>query len=95
MTPQLPHLNCGSHGRKPWAGDVVCDDCGRVYQTHDEGLERYALSKCWCGARLMPEPENEALSRIWDETHHTFVGPVAFSARTICHGCFVRWDNSN
>lgn len=62
------YIACHTHGRTKWQGHLVCDDCGRVYQTKDKAKPYYAsvtypLSSirapgtCICGARLMPPPE--------------------------------------
>ncbi len=65
MTPPksinlLRILTCESHGDRRWQGHVVCDGCGRVYQTKSETAPRFAPKRCSCGAALMP-PESEQI----------------------------------
>lgn len=59
---ERPHTTCTPHGRRPWAGHVVCT-CGRVYQTHAPRGRFYAPPYCACRARLTPRgPEDRAFS---------------------------------
>lgn len=72
----MKYLDCGSHGRRPWHGTVICSKCGRVYhaQRDGEALVEGAESAplvCHCGDQLLPN-----------------LGGGVFSARPICSTCF-------
>ena len=47
-------LRCEKHGSRTWRGHIMCDACGRTYQTTDEKQPGYAPEVCRCGKRLMP-----------------------------------------
>jgi hypothetical protein len=48
------NLKCGTHGKRPWNGEVVCSACDRLYTTHDHKLKNHAPEICMCGRPLMP-----------------------------------------
>ncbi len=52
-------LVCGRHGRQPWAGTIVCGDCGRVYQIVDPARARFASQVCACMRVLLPVPQGD------------------------------------
>jgi hypothetical protein len=56
-------LKCKTHGTRPWRGEVVCNACGAVYQTHDAGAARFAPEDCACSARLMPSETRDFTAR--------------------------------
>lgn len=68
-------VDCATHGRKAWRGDVICTNCNRLYQTEEPTQPRYAPRVCECGVRLMP-------GRGKNKT-------AEFSARMVCRPCFV------
>lgn len=77
-------LLCAKHAPdgKRWYGDICCKDCNRVFQTADEATAHFAPEVCPCGVRLMPISDVErALLGVVE-------GPD-YSARAICHECFV------
>jgi hypothetical protein len=59
MKPMLRLLTCATHGDRRWQGHVVCDGCGRVYQTASAGQPRHAPATCPCGAALMPSEREQ------------------------------------
>jgi hypothetical protein len=68
-------LFCDTHGSTPWNGTVVCEECERVYSTHDEKLPTHAPIVCACGAQLMPDRAARKQE---------------FSARAVCSPCFAQ-----
>lgn len=49
-----PHiLDCDTHGRSTWAGDIVCAACGVIFKGNEEGRP-VCPTICHCGKRLMP-----------------------------------------
>jgi hypothetical protein len=75
MSADMNNIACGVHGAKEWKGTVVCEHCGRKYQTSDESAPRYAPEVCDCGKRLMPDSAQLAGG--------------GFTARAICSDCFA------
>jgi hypothetical protein len=77
-------LECASHGRKPWLGDVVCASCGEIFLREDDPTGKTdgiyvtvpATGMCNCGVRLFPE--RDANGKML---------PVEFSARPACPDC--------
>lgn len=47
-------LRCEKHGSRTWRGYIMCDACGRTYQTTDERRSGYAPEICRCGQCLLP-----------------------------------------
>lgn len=90
-------LHCAKHGPRRWQGHVMCDACGRTYQTTNERQPGYAPEVCRCGQRLLP-PAVERVGDILglrtggvviDEKGHQYQTPEAqdWTARTICYLC--------
>jgi hypothetical protein len=52
-------LTCGKHGRRPWAGTIVCGACGRVSQVIDPTAARFAPPVCACMRILLPVPRGD------------------------------------
>lgn len=50
----LRMIRCETHGIRRWKGHVICDGCGRVFQTDEDDKPRFAPRGCPCGAELMP-----------------------------------------
>jgi hypothetical protein len=71
----LRMLKCGKHGPRPWRGTVVCNECERVYTTHDSALPSHAPEVCACEAVLMPMKGPLPLAE-------------TFSARVCCAECY-------
>jgi hypothetical protein len=46
-------LRCESHGNRRWEGHILCEACGRVYQTKDAAKPYFAPEVCACGAIVM------------------------------------------
>jgi hypothetical protein len=58
-------LKCETHGNRRWKGHVMCDGCGRAYQTESEYLPRVAPRICACGKQLMPDgPKGDKLGMV-------------------------------
>lgn len=91
-------LQCGAHGSRRWQGHVMCDACGRIYQTADARKPRAAPEVCRCGQRLMP-PEAERVGDVLglqtggiaiDAEGRRYQTPEAqdWTARPICYLCY-------
>lgn len=65
-------LVCGTHGRRPWKGHIVCANCNRVFQTQNPDEPRYAQDVCPCEAQLSPADAEDR----------------DFTARPICDLCY-------
>jgi hypothetical protein len=73
-------MDCATHGKTAWRGEVICDECKRVYRLpYGEGRSDRELlepatgtNHCDCGARLTEGPEQS----------------TEFTAQPICPGCF-------
>ncbi len=58
-------LTCHTHGNRRWKGHVMCDGCGRVFQTQSPALPRPAPRVCPCGKQLMPDgPKGDKLGMV-------------------------------
>jgi hypothetical protein len=97
-------LECATHGSRKWQGHVVCDGCGRVYQTSDDKKPRFAPMTCVCGAALMPPASEQIGDKLGltiggtvlvdDEssvTAHATYDSVDWMARPICYLCFRKF----
>lgn len=77
MSAERRHVDCGSHGRVPWDGDVVCSSCGAIYLAEQVIGDRIVYptmdesGRCPCGARLMPDEDRS----------------IPFAARIACRAC--------
>lgn len=91
-------LHCEKHGPRRWQGHVMCDACGRTFQTADSRKSGHAPEICPCGQRLLP-PATERVGDILglktggvvvDEEGHRYQTPEAqdWTARTICYLCY-------
>jgi hypothetical protein len=98
-------LHCEKHGSRTWQGHVMCDACGRTYQTTDERKLGYAHEICPCGRRLLP-PAAERVGDILglktgglviDEAGRRYQTPEAqdWTARTICYLCYRYFDKQH
>jgi hypothetical protein len=47
-------LTCQRHGLTKWQGHVMCNECGRVFQSRNSQQPRFAPERCPCDAVLMP-----------------------------------------
>jgi hypothetical protein len=101
-------LNCADHGARVWQGHVMCDACGRVFQTKSDKQPRFAPPKCPCGSALIPPPS----AKIGDDLFGLSVAGTGaildedgnvvdafkthesqdWSARPICYLCFRQID---
>jgi hypothetical protein len=90
-------LRCEKHGSRTWRGHIMCDACGRTYQTTDEKQPGYAPEVCRCGKHLMP-PAVERVGDVLglrtggiviDGEGHQYQTPEAqdWTARPICYLC--------
>lgn len=94
-------LKCVTHGDRVWKGHVICDACGRVYQTQSDYLPRAARDICLCGKDLMPkDPVGDKLGMV--SSVHKAAIPTseaqpprdlagysdASTARPICYLCY-------
>lgn len=90
-------LCCEKHGSRTWRGHIMCDACGRTYQTTDERQPGYAPEVCRCGQRLLP-PAAERVGDVLglrtggvivDEHGRRYQTPEAqdWTARPICYLC--------
>lgn len=90
-------LRCKEHGERTWQGHVMCNACGRTFQTADARKSGFAPESCPCGQRLLP-PAAERIgdvmglktgSVVIDEEGRQYQAPVAqdWTARTICYLC--------
>lgn len=70
-------LTCEKHGLVTWKGHIICDGCGRVYQTNDPNAVFYAPETCECTARLMPH-----------DTVETKDATIKFAACVFCPTCY-------
>lgn len=91
-------LHCAKHGLRRWRGHIMCDACGRTYQTGDARESKYAPEICRCGRRLLP-PAADRVGDILglrtggvviDEHGRRYQTPEAqdWTARSICYLCF-------
>jgi hypothetical protein len=73
-------IRCGSHGKVPWYGDVVCIKCGAVFMRDGDSYpEAPEDGSCTCGTRLFPD-RDDGTGAIRGE----------FSARVCCRTCAQR-----
>lgn len=65
-------IDCLKHGDAKWNGEVVCGECGAVYQTSDLEQPQFWPTFCRCGVRLRPgdDPKDK------------------YSARACCSKCY-------
>ena len=94
------YLQCPRHGDRKWQGHVMCDACGRVWQTEDERAPRFAPETCPCGVALMPPPTEKVgedslgfaaggiLVDLEDGNILKAKIDARWSARPICYCCF-------
>lgn len=75
-------LRCGKHGLRTWRGHIMCDACGRTYQTIDEQQPGYAPEICRCVQRLLP-PVAERVGDVLGLR----TGGEDWTARPICYLC--------
>ncbi len=90
-------LRCEKHGLRRWRGHVLCDACGRTYQTANARGADYAPETCPCDHRLLP-PVAERVGDVLglqtggvvvDEEGRRYQTPEAqdWTARSICYLC--------
>jgi hypothetical protein len=77
MSDKPRTMKCGTHGKKPWKGTIVCSACNLPWQMLDEHGPYYAPRVCTCGAQLMPASAEDT----------TFKGRTACD---VCWQCVVR-----
>ena len=69
-------IDCGTHGKVPWYGDVVCAKCGAVFvREGDVYPDAPESGLCTCGVQLFPK--RNAFGVI----------EGIFSARVCCRDC--------
>jgi hypothetical protein len=90
-------LQCEKHGHRRWQGHIMCDTCGRTFQTTSPQKHGYAPEICPCALRLLP-PAAERLGDVLglqtggiviDEEGRQYQTPKAkdWTARSICYLC--------
>lgn len=70
-------LDCTTHGKVTWYGDIVCAACGLVFLREGPNYPTAPEDgRCFCGVQLFPprDAEGKAIDGY-------------FSARTICRDC--------
>lgn len=90
-------LQCEKHGPRRWQGHIMCDGCGRTFQTADARKPDATPDVCSCGQRLLPpvaERVGDVLGLqtggvIIDEEGRRYQAPGAqdWTARPICYLC--------
>jgi hypothetical protein len=91
-------LRCEKHGSRRWQGHIMCETCGRTYQTVDERKPGHASEVCRCGQPLLPpvaERVGDVLGLrtggiVFDEEGrgHQTPGAQDWTARPICYLCY-------
>jgi hypothetical protein len=91
-------LQCAKHGPRRWQGHIMCDGCGRTFQTTSTHKSGYAPEFCRCKKRLLP-PEAERIGDVLglrtggivlDGKGSRYQTPEAqdWTARSICYLCY-------
>lgn len=92
------HLQCEKHGPRRWQGHIMCDGCGRTFQTTHPQKSGYAPEFCRCEKRLLP-PEAARIGDVLglqtggivlDGKGRRYQTPEAqdWTARSICYLCY-------
>lgn len=63
--PIVRVIGCEIHGSRRWKMHIICDECGRVFQTSDPTKPLFPPAVCKCGARLAPPGEPEKRIGDW------------------------------
>lgn len=108
MTDDKPRvirlLKCASHGDRKWQGHVMCEACGKIYQTSDPKKPRFAPPTCPCGQLLMPPDRGigdamgmhgATVIKTREDLPNVQISGydgVDFTARPICYLCYRHVD---
>lgn len=102
MAEMIRYMVCETHGNTKWQGHIMCDDCGRVFQTKQSKAPLFAPQVCPCGQKLLP-PQDVAIGDdilgtytdgilvAADGARKTTHADADWRARAICWLCFRRY----